>query len=276
MLIDNKILSAPVVKEDGAVIGQLDQVDLLVFIVHLSKRAQEIFIGLGMVAEHQTVNFSDIHVDKQIEELWKVYDQSASIANFSQRNPFQIISPHQSLADLLSVLVKYHRVCVIDADQKIQNYITQSDVIKFLYENKELIGNFGTKTLLELDIAKKEVITANGHHFVIEAFKKMAIEGISAIAIVDKDSSLLGEINVHDMREIKPEGNMIDKLMVPIKDFLHNSHVQREVVSLPSNTTLQTVIEHLQKFKLHRIWIVDHGKLVGVVSLGDVFRILLQ
>lgn len=210
-----------------------------------------------------------------IVQFSKVYVNLLDL-DFSQRNPLQTIAPSQSLAELLALLVRYHRVSVVDPDYKVQNYITQSDVIKFVYTNKDLIGHLGGKTIEELKLAKKHVIVVHDYDLVVEALKTIAVEGISAVGVVNKEGTLVGEINEHNMRESNPEGNIIDKLMIPVKDYLHITHNQREVITLPSTTTLLTAIETLEKYHLHRIWIVDNGNLTSVISLGDVFSVLLQ
>eukprot|EP01125_Pyxidicula_operculata_P022175 TRINITY_DN893_c0_g1_i1.p1 TRINITY_DN893_c0_g1~~TRINITY_DN893_c0_g1_i1.p1 ORF type:complete len:253 (+),score=88.11 TRINITY_DN893_c0_g1_i1:1956-2714(+) len=251
---------------------------MIVYVVHVSKKAQEVFIGIGLLSEHQSINFGDLHVDENVDLLFKSYDISTAISNFSKRDPVKTVSPSQPLSSLIQLLSTYHRVAVVDGDNLV-DYITQSDLIKFIYNNKQLLGDLTSKSLSELNLASKGVETVKDYNLVIEAFKQVAIKGISAVAVVDKDGHLVGDIGAHDMREINPEGDMVDKLIMTTKNYLDHVKSRKPVPphTVKSSESLGTLVSLLETNKIHRVYVVDdQNKPVGVVSLGDVLGCVLK
>ena len=81
-----------------------------------------------------------------------------------------------SLGELARELSVNHRVSVFDANKKLQNYITQSDLIKFIYTKKELLGEKANKTVKDLNLGNCGVVSVHESDQVIEAFKKMTIK----------------------------------------------------------------------------------------------------
>jgi len=272
VLIDNKILSAPVVKDDGSVVGQIDVVDLVVFVVHLSKRAQEIFMSLGLIGKQHAIDFSEVHVDERIENLFLAYDESSAIVNFSKRNPMKCIPPTSTFPELCTALIHNHRVSVINsANGKIENYITQSDIIKIFFKNRELLGVVGNKSIGQLNIGTVDVISVKKHDQLIEAFKQIAIKGVSAVAVIDAEGCLLGDITAHDMHEVNPE-----VLLMTVIDYIKTSKEPKNILPciVSSSTLLGEVITILEQNHTHRVWIVGDGKLKGIISIGDILKCL--
>jgi CBS domain-containing protein len=48
----------------------------------------------------------------------------------------------------------------------------------------------------------------------------------------------------------------------------------REPITIAGDTTLRAAIEHMVKHAVHRLMVVDDGKLQGVVTSMDVLRVL--
>lgn len=72
------------------------------------------------------------------------------LANLSGRNPAITCSISDRLTTLLSLLSKHHRVAVLDADNKLVNYITQSDAIRFLVSSGVLVGPLTVGMLMDI------------------------------------------------------------------------------------------------------------------------------
>jgi len=269
-----------VLNSQGAITGQLDLIDLVVFLVHLAKKSQEVLVGLGVIAEHEAINFSDIHVDKQIHDLFQSYDVSQAIANFSKRNPIKVVNSGQRLRDIATELITNHRVSVITtANQSIANYITQSDLIKFVMKNKTIYADKATKTVKELMLGTQGVISVHDYDYVIDALKQVAIRGITAVAVVNPEGKLVGDVGAHDIRLVNPgTAAFMEHLIMKLKVFLTKAEGKSSaapIVVSPS-TTLEQVITLLEENKAHRVFITEDGKPTGIISLGDVIKCLLQ
>jgi len=261
----------------GVITGQLDLVDLVVFLVHLAKKAQQVLVALGVIAEHEAINFSDVHVDKEIQELFNSYDVSQAISNFSRRNPIKVLNSSQPLKDVAVELVQFHRVSIIDTNNNtILNYITQSDLIKFIFSKRELFTEKAHLTLEQLNIGTLNVVSVHDYDHVVEALKVIATKNISAVAVVNEAGRLVGDIGAHDIRCVNPgtEG-FVENLLLPIKQFLQN-YKTAPPVTLGIKSTLEELLNTIESKKVHRVFIVDDNqKLLGVVCLGDIIKSLL-
>jgi len=280
ILAENKILSAPVLNSQGVITGQLDLIDLVVFLVHLAKKSQEVLVALGVIGEHEAINFSDIHVDKQIQDLFQSYDVSQAIANFSKRNPIKVVKSNQPLHDIAVELTQNHRVSVINDSHSIINYITQSDFVKFVFKNKaNFYAEKSAKTVTELNLGNLSVVAVHDHDFVIDALKQIAIKGISAVAVVNNEGKIVGDVGAHDVRLVNPGSPaFVESLVMPLKNFLvkASSEGKAPIVVVSPSATLDQVISKMEQNGVHRVYITEDGKPTRVISLGDVIKCLLQ
>jgi len=277
VLVDNKILSAPVLNTQGVIIGQVDLIDLVVFLVHLAKKSQEVLIALGIVGEHEQIDFSDVHVDQQLQQLIKSYDGSQAISNFSQRNPIKTVGADQPLVDIATQLVTNHRVCVVNSANSVINYITQSDFIKFVMKHKEIYSDKANKTVQELQIGNSNVISVHHYDRLIEAFKLIARNGISAVAVINSEGKLVGNVTAHDIKYANPgTDGFVESLILVISNFLSQTQNRPEHVVVSPNTTLEELISTLEAKSVHRVFLTQNDKPIGIISLGDVIKCLLQ
>jgi len=271
-LRSSQVLSAPVIDLQGELVGQIDLVDIIVIIVHLSKKTQEILVAVGLVGEQEKIDFSQVRVDQQLKDLLSSTDTAGSIANFSKRNPLRTVSANAPLYDVVKELTAQHRVCVLGSDGKLENYVTQSAMIKFLKQQPDFLGAVGSKTLAELGIGTSPVLSVNTWDMVIDAFKLITLKGVTAVAVVDKEGRLVGTLGAHDMRSIDPATNLIDGLVVQAETYL-SAHSKNPVI-VTEGTTLKELVGKLEGH--HRALIVDSERRpVRVISIGDVFKSLL-
>lgn len=65
-----------------------------------------------------------------------------------------------------------------------------------------------------------------------------------------------------DVLDVAPSAGIVDDIMT------------REPIAIPGETTLRAAIERMVKHGVHRLMVVDEGKLQGVVTSMDVLRML--
>ena len=68
----------------------------------------------------------------------------------------------------------------------------------------------------------------------------------------------------------------MDNLVLPVTTYLKNINKECPATMTP-DSTLRDLISTLTEHNLHRAFVVnDQGKIVRVVSLGDLLRFLIQ
>jgi len=159
----------------------------------------------------------------------------------------------------------------------IVNYITQSDAVEFIFKNK-MLGPAASKTVESLNVATKNVITVKQTEMVIEAFKKMVLEKVSGVGVVDDDNKLVGCISAHDIRAVTSSGELLEHLYQPYDQYraIMNTlkvPTKAHVIKASASTTLQGVLEIILKEKVHRVFLADStDHPTGIISLADILR----
>jgi len=283
-LFDNRILSAPVLDDEGKVTGILAMIDIAVFAVNLAKTSQTLVSMLGLPVEHPEMmanfdNVPDLFTgDKRLE---LAFGSSATdfMKNFSRRNPTKSVSYAGSWWDVVKALTEVHRVVVLDAQGRLVNYITQSDIVKLLHQ-RALFNDTTKKSIAELNIASSPVISVKDNQRALEAFKLIALNGIEAVPVLSSETGkVVGNISASDIRIMTPSSDAIDSLYLAIPEFAKRMvkyNVPSTPVTVTSSMTLGKVVELLMKHKIHRVYVVDGGALKGVVSMTDVLRALVH
>uniref|UniRef100_A0A383WDK4 CBS domain-containing protein n=1 Tax=Tetradesmus obliquus TaxID=3088 RepID=A0A383WDK4_TETOB len=207
-----------------------------------------------------------------------------------------------------------HRVAIYDNHFRINNIISQTDIIKFIFMNKGELGDLATKTAAELGWASRPVVTLGPDVSAIEAMLLMNQKQISALAVVDGVGKIIGNFSVSEMRTIMAEH--FGALALPVGEFLaleHGtefqgySHIhEQEVVQSKGHkfitdriararprtpgeevgqnlilvTPQATMIEILDKIvshRIHRVYVIDElERPVGVVTCTDVVRLIIS
>jgi len=186
-----------------------------------------------------------------------------------------------------------HRILVIDSDDKLCNVITQSRIVNCLLPSLEFIPK-ASKSLKELNIGFKEVVTISQKEMSYKAFKLMKEKRVSGVAVVDEKENIIGNISVNDMKLLGYDLHLFEFLSMSVKEYLKEVRQKQELqirnqiykkfqgenphflVSCNPSDSFGTAIRMLSCFQVHRLYIVDNGKPVGVLSLHDVLEELIK
>eukprot|EP00879_Flechtneria_rotunda_P008799 GHRR01009215.1.p1 GENE.GHRR01009215.1~~GHRR01009215.1.p1 ORF type:complete len:348 (+),score=71.84 GHRR01009215.1:438-1481(+) len=102
-----------------------------------------------------------------------------------------------------------HRVAIYDAQFRLINIISQTDIIKFLYMNQQDIGDLSKQTAAELGWAQTMVVSVGPEVSAIEAMRLMNERQISAVAVVDGVGKIIGNFSVSEMRWVEMTYNTL-------------------------------------------------------------------
>lgn len=122
------------------------------------------------------------------------------------------------------------------------------------------------------EIMTTDVITTPSNVDVVNAFEELMEHKISAMPVVD-DGELVGIITVTDLGH----NLILDKyeLGTDVKSIMI-----KDVVTVSPENTIQEAIEIMQSHApdsniLNRLPVVENGKLVGIISDGDIIKLIL-
>jgi len=256
------------------------------FALNVCATSQELaqYLGLPQNRENEFADFREIKnyltPDNGLQPLGAIsMDSAAFFTNYSRNNLLQVLPPTTSFRDLVKSLIQNHRVA-IGWDDALEDYITQSDIVKFLKE-KDALCELASKTIKDLGLGTSHVISINQNQRAVEAFKKMVINKVSGIAVVDDNSHLVGQISSSDIKCISQTGELVSHLYDTYshyKEILINKYnAPDKTITVPPLATFGDVVDTLVKYKLHRVFVVgEDNALISVISLTDVLKVFLH
>lgn len=122
------------------------------------------------------------------------------------------------------------------------------------------------------EIMTTDVITTPSNVDVVNAFEELMEHKISAMPVVD-DGELVGIITATDLGH----NLILDKyeLGTDVKSIMI-----KDVVTVSPENTIQETIEIMQSHAhdsniLNQLPVVENGKLVGIISDGDIIKLIL-
>lgn len=118
----------------------------------------------------------------------------------------------------------------------------------------------------------KDIIVAEQDLNMIGLSRIMSNNDIGSVIIVDDLNTRkpVGIITERDV--IRAIGTLQpDKLIVPVRE-----HMSHPLITLSSNATISDALKLMYERKIRRVVIIDHNKLVGILTDKDIFRALIQ
>jgi len=273
ILISNNILSAPVMDvHSKKYTGFLDMRDLVSFVV---------FIDDDQKSDVPN-NLNDILIKGS--KLLKVPLEGVTCTYLSRRNPFVALNANDNLLKVCEVLATgVHRVPVVDEKGDVINIISQSSVISFLNKNGSKFHDEFSKSIGQLHLGTKPVITVPKETPAIETFRLMDNKKISGVAVVDANGRLVGNTSASDLKLFLKTPS-IELLQMTIMNFLNK--IRQESIDITSPTItcrstdpLSTAIGKITSTRVHRLFIADDDggyKPSSCLSITDVLRHIVK
>ena len=117
-----------------------------------------------------------------------------------------------------------------------------------------------------LDVKGREVVTVSPDAALGSAIDTLAARNIGAVVVVDAGSAPVGILSERDVVRLlagAPTGfrdNRIDSLMT------------KEPVTVAENATIEAVEGLMTDRRIRHLPVVEAGRLVGILSIGDVVK----
>jgi CBS domain-containing protein len=148
MMSDNKILSVPVLDEDGKCCGVLDYLDVVAFV-------------LSVAPDQLSLQANELR-SLEIAGRAMAFQEVKEIIGMSGRDPYIPVyqtEPASHPVDLFAGGL--HRAPVLDAEDKVLGTISQSSIVRELAANLHMgdLKETGAKTLADLGLGQVQPVT---------------------------------------------------------------------------------------------------------------------
>lgn len=196
-------------------------------------------------------------------------------------------SPLAAAIDILAADNGVHRLNVVDGNGRVQGILSQSEIVKFLLARRHLFGDIMKSTLSELGMGCGPVVSVNAESSVLDALERMSEYYISSVAVVETDSTLIGNISMADIRFVFQHGRyhrlwmtcaQFVSMALTQKGLEHSGNDQFPFFDAHPTSTVSQVMEKIVATKVHRVWVTEPSSqhLVGLVSLTDLIRLFYE
>ena len=131
--------------------------------------------------------------------------------------------------------------------------------------------NSNNENILISQLLTRNLISINENKTTYNAIKLLTTNNIGALPVLNDNMELSGIISERDIiREIS------NNLSVNFKKSNIKSIMTSKVITINKDTKSETIMDIMSKNKIRHIPIVENKLLIGIVSIGDVVKRLLE
>ena len=123
-----------------------------------------------------------------------------------------------------------------------------------------------------------EVISVSPKASLIDVKRLMSSKHIRRLPVVDK-GKLVGIVTLGDVREASPSeatSLSVYELNFLLARLTVDQFMTRSVITVTPYTEIYATAELMLEHKIGGLPVVSHGKLVGIVTESDIFRVLVK
>ena len=120
-------------------------------------------------------------------------------------------------------------------------------------------------------LLKRDIISINENKTVFDAIKIISQNKIGALPVINNQMKLSGIISERDIIHKLSENSEMDFSNTEIKSIMTN-----KVITCNKNTQSDVLMTIMTNNKIRHIPIVEKNSLIGIVSIGDVVKRLLE
>mgnify|MGYP001433062144 FL=1 len=131
--------------------------------------------------------------------------------------------------------------------------------------------NSNNENILISQLLTRDVISIGENKTIYNAIKLLGKNNIGALPVLNNNMQLCGIISERDI--IK---NISNNTSVDFKKSFVNSIMTSVVITINRNIKSEDIMDIMSKNKIRHIPIVENKLLIGIVSIGDVLKRLLE
>jgi CBS-domain-containing membrane protein len=270
-LVDNGILSAPVVDEWGKFMGMIDHMAIMAYSLDIFNQV------------YRPSRWSDEYLAKKRQfrntTVWDImFRCSGDPTNASVLEDFSLFHALEVMT-----VTGAHRLAVVDSENFVTGLITQSSICTWLLRNVDKMSremrNEKAFNIRPWNIVATMPVTRRAVH----AFKLMKDENLTSVGIVDDNFRLVDVLSTRDLRGINPDSltfrflwNTIDFFKDQVRD--RSPSVPARPVTVSANSTLEQILRAYQSNKIHRVFVLSESdrQPIDVISQTDILRYVVD
>lgn len=112
----------------------------------------------------------------------------------------------------------------------------------------------------------RDVFTTEPHRTMREVIKELADKGVGAVVVADASMAVLGILSERDVvRVVAHEG-------AAILDDPVSRHMTPKVTTVTREATIDHLMATMTEGRFRHLPVVEGGRLIGIVSIGDVVK----
>jgi acetoin utilization protein AcuB len=158
--------------------------------------------------------------------------------------------------------------------QKQQTYESDADVVGKHYHKREV----DMKGQLVRDWMTRDPITITCGTTLPEAHRLMMDHSIRRLPVVD-DGQLVGIVTLGDIREAEASDATslsIFELHYLLARLSVSDFMTRDLITVTPTTSMERAAQIMLEHKIGGLPVVERGKLVGIITGSDIFRMLVK
>ncbi len=107
-----------------------------------------------------------------------------------------------------------------------------------------------------------------------QGYDQLRTLGISGLAVTDADGKLVGTLTRSDLLKVgrRQAGSRTGALLLTLPDQTVSSAMSKDLITATPDDTVSAVGAVMLKHHIHRVFLVEDGHAVGVLSTRDVMR----
>jgi CBS domain-containing protein len=110
------------------------------------------------------------------------------------------------------------------------------------------------------------IVTITGNQTIAEAANQLTANRIGAVLVVDRKDTIAGIISERDIiRGVAEHG-------AKVLDMAVERLMTREVLTCRPGDTISDIMGVMTRQRIRHLPVVDDGKLLGIISIGDVVK----
>jgi CBS domain-containing protein len=162
-----------------------------------------------------------------------------------------------------------YSVCPVNAVKIVRKlYEKLEEELKIPAEQFEVIERRRRMTLKDiLKSRTSEIVSISQEHSISDAVKLMSEKNVSGIFIVDEENLLVGIFTERDIVRCVFNNTSMDENMK--KMFM------RDIITFEPSTEISTAIAIASRNKIRHLPVVEHGKILGMITFRDLVSYLL-
>jgi CBS domain-containing protein len=122
------------------------------------------------------------------------------------------------------------------------------------------------------ELMQKDVKAVRPDVSVADVIASLADAHVSGVPVVDRHGQMLGVISSSDVMVQEAEADDTEARTTLLESTMAQDIMTPHPLTIDPNADVREAAREMLYAEVHRLFVVEHGKLVGVISTSDIVR----